>query len=121
MGNGSDQSFIVQESHLLALVLDLFDSADDDCGASPEALKELSLFVPFDDFLNEYSSFADLILFFGPQQFLSQGAATTMESLVTPGRMRSSSSGVTTSIYPDLLSLKMKKMLEAPTSTIWFS
>lgn len=69
MGNGSDQSFIVQESHLLALVLDLFDSADDDCGASPEALKELSLFVPFDDFLNEYSSFADLILFFGPQQF----------------------------------------------------
>lgn len=41
-----------------------------------------------------------------------------MESLVTPGKIRSSKSGVTISTAPDL-SLKTKNMLEAPTSTIW--
>ena len=36
-----------------------------------------------------------------------------MESLVIPGRIKSSSSGVTISAYPPL-SLKMKKTLDEP-------
>ena len=121
MRNGTNQTLIIQNSNSLTFELDLLDSTDNHSSPSSKALKQLSLFVPLNHLLNKNPSLTNFVLFLISQQLLNQDNCTRIESLVTPGRIRSSSSGVTTSISPDLLSLKMKKMFEAPTSTIWFS
>jgi hypothetical protein len=118
MRNGTNERLVVQDCDSLPSVGYFLDPADDDGSSRSEALQELAFFVPFDHFLNVDPPLADLVLLFVPQEFLHRMGCTKMESRVTPGKMRSSSSGVTTSISPDLLSLKTKKMFEAPTSTI---
>lgn len=66
-------------------------------------------------FIDINFSFCDFVLFLVSKHFLDNNISTKIESLVIPGRIKSSKSGVTTSICPDL-SLKIKKIFEEPTS-----
>ena len=74
--------------------------------------------MPLDKLTHLDSPLRDLVLCFRPQMFLNIRWSTKIESRVTPGKMISSRVGVATYIYPDLLSLKIKNMLDDPTSLI---
>lgn len=117
--DGANQGFIIVHNiHLLALVLDLLDSTDDHSSSGSETFKQLPLLVSFEDLLDQDLPLAHFVLLLVSQQFLHSIIITRIESRVIPGRIRSLSSGVTTYISPDLESLKIKKMFDAPTSTI---
>lgn len=79
-----------------SLVFDVLDSTDDDCSTSPKALHHLTLLLPLYHLVDRYLPHRYLVLLFVPKQSLHGEGVTSMESRVTPGRIRSSRGGVAT-------------------------
>lgn len=118
-GDLSNSQLLIHRNRIInSFVMNFLDSTHNHSCSCTEHLQKLTFFMSFYHFSNKDLPLWHFVLAFMTKQLLHKPFITTIESLVIPGRIRSSSRGVATSIWPDL-SLKTKKILDDPTSIIF--